>query len=217
MLDLDAALQAFAMAAMAILGETPIPMRQEFEWQLQGRTPVEPPPAERIFALRIVDKPDPASVLHGLEDQLHGLPSYAQALAAMHADPQIGRHVDRLVGTHQTRGRISASAIVNRILSQMAVATGRFAYTADAFRAAWHEVEAALRAETVPVVALAPLPHVRLPAVPVELSPGIVIDRLAEDELRMCLDAGLLAPSFSPGFATAFGGVGLRVTDTVPR
>lgn len=132
--DLDAALRAYAMAAMAILAETPLPMRQDFEWQPQGPIPVEPMPRKRIFVLRIADKPDPAAALHGQEDRLHGLPSYAQALAAMHADPQIGRHVDRLVGTHQTRGRISASAIANSVLSKMAVAAGRFAHTDDAFR-----------------------------------------------------------------------------------
>src|SRR5262245_47683136 len=150
--DLDAALQAYAMAAMAILAETPLPTREEFEWQLQCSTPVEPQPMERIFALRIVHKPDPAAALHRLEDQLHALPSYAQALAAIHADPQIGRHVERLVGTRQTRWRITASAIANRVLSQMAVATGRFTYTDEAFRAAWRELEVALRADRVPVI-----------------------------------------------------------------
>lgn len=72
------------------------------------------------------------------------------------------------------------------------------------FSAKWRQLWDALSSDNVPYVLIAPLPGFSASTFPVELAPDLEIDRLADDEVRHCVAAGVLPlwpsmPLIAPG------------------
>ena len=154
--------------------------------------------------------PDYASLHHHFK--LDTLSKYEPTHVCILADPVVGPQMDRLFGAPDIGGsRIGVDSVLFEFVAAMVDENGVPVFTSETYEAAWTQIMEPLYSPIIRRVAIAPLPGLRVEKVPIELMKDLVIDRLDDDEVRLCIRAGLIRPP-APGFTFVDpqGGMGIR-------
>jgi hypothetical protein len=153
-----------------------------------------------------------------LERMLPSVREYLPCVELLKSDSVIGPHLGRLVGTKQMAMRLEADRIVSLLAHTMLDSDGRPAFKDDRFDEMWREIVEFFGSDCVPFNTVAPLPRLVIPQSPVRLNSEIVLDRLTDEEVTRCWEAGVLRPC-SPRFPfiETEVAIGIRKTTYVPK
>ena len=102
--------------------------------------------------------------------EYQSVPEHAGVLQAVKADPLIGPHLDRLVGTVFSATRIEANNVLWAMLHAMVNEDGTFNFTDERFDSEWQEILQFCRAERFIVKTVAPLPYLTVTSLPLHLN-----------------------------------------------
>lgn len=212
---LRSALRAYTKAAIelaaAAIPESPGAVSAGFrEWERADAN---------MFILR--DRTDPYWIyaIHRLEEQLQALPEYEPARKALQEDADAAELIGAMVGHPAVGGhRVEEAHLVNRLFYEVARINERLSFTDEAFEDAFATFAADLAASTCTYVVVAPLIGMSLNSAPTQLAPGVVLDRLKDDEVVRCLRAGQIRTPLGPTDTEFVGDVaGIRVEHQLPR
>jgi hypothetical protein len=146
-----------------------------------------------------------------------GPPSYEDVVEAIQGDPQFGPLIGCLVGDHSSQVIFNADTVVSRAIQGLAdrreISEGEIRANIEWLRS---ELRAPFRKGTV----LIPTPGLKSDLFPISFEPGLELDRLTEDELTVCVRAGVLKSPF-PGLSDVLlrreDCVGVRIEIEYPR
>jgi hypothetical protein len=152
------------------------------------------------------------------EEWLRSLPEYQTCVECLKSDVVIGPHLDRSVGTSTLSLRLDANQILMSFLYTMLDDEGRLAFTDERFHGKWLELAGFFGASQIAFKMVAPLPRLVVPEFPLRLSNELVLDRLTDDEVTRCYQAGVIRP-LSPRFPLINEevAVGIRKTMLLPK
>jgi hypothetical protein len=213
------AVLAFCEAAGARLAEVDVPRRKGhsfvYDWTRQGDVFVRRERTEVHIGISV-------------RDELHRLPEFAAAVAAIRADSQMGKQVGPWVGSTMGKQlgpwvgsalgstKFSAEDILDQILRAGILDDDPIRVDQGAARQAYEERESALYADKVRFTFVAPLLGLEAQELPIELAEGVEIDALRDREIEHCLSAGLPQHGDS-SMVFVEQLVGLRVPYEVPK
>jgi len=151
------------------------------------------------------------------DEWLASLPNYQTCIESLKSDAVVGPHLDRMVGTSRSTERVMANGILKSLVCAMLDDEG-LAFTDERFCSKWKKLIGFFVADKIPFRTVAPLPHLVAPEFPLRLNDELVLDRLTEDEVTRCYQAGVLRPD-SLQYPLIYGhvAVGIRRTVSLPK
>ncbi len=164
------------------------------------------------FLLISVAKPHPFPAIYRHWPQMQMLPTYQAAHDSILADPILAPQMGQLLGPAGLGGRrVESDHVLLSLLHAMFRDDGTIVFEEEKYEARWREIEEVLYSEKVIQVSVAPLPGFTAPILPIELDEGLTIDKLTDEEIKRCIQTGLLTP-FPPGIPIIDpeGGIGIR-------
>lgn len=144
---------------------------------------------------------DPWIFLYRIRETLHSLPEYTTAREALLADSVFGPQLDRLVGTVLGGHRVESEGFLDGLIVQQ-LRRGSFDFDEEVLLESYLQAESAFYKEELSFTLLLPLVGLTIEDAPIELAPGLELDRLSEEEIGACLELDLLPLPFP-----AYGGV----------
>lgn len=152
-------------------------------------------------------------------ERLRSLPGYAECKEQLEADPVIGPHMNRSVGTNRARMPLSAANVLElltyRFLEDAIEWKGTVAHV-DAFDRVWFSVANFFEGSQVDYVTVAPMPGLSLPEYPLRLTDTMTLDRFTELEVEKCALVGLLE-MFGAGIVGSGMAVGVRIVQPAEK
>jgi hypothetical protein len=154
-----------------------------------------------------------------LTDQwLLSLPHYQSYIECLKSDVVIGRHLDTLVGTTISASRLEANNILTSFVYVMIDEAADVQFSEDKFNAKWKELASFFLSDWIVRTTVAPLPHLSLPFFPLQLNNQLLLDRLTDEEVTRCHQAGVIRPvSLRFPLIFAYEAVGIRTTVSFPK
>ena len=202
------AVRAFVEEAIEVLNRTTSPasltVPDEEHWQR-----VE----DGQFARTTIARPSFVALEKCL-DHVRSLVSYETARSLILADATMGPQMGRLIGAPGFGGRrIDVDDLIRHLIGRMIGDSGGLLFDVGHFERGWSEIVNTLDPPTISREALAPLPGLTAQLLPIELNEGLVIDKLTDDEIRLCIRAAIFQ-AILPGFpfVNPRGGLGIRWT-----
>lgn len=128
---------------------------------------------------------------------LQRIPGCEACVAALTADPTIGRHLGRWVGTEIGPVPYEPWRIIHGTLRPM-LDSDEPVFSDALFDKEWTAVMAALDSDDIPFKTIVLFPLLQLPTFPISLNDQIVLDRFTEDEVTLCVREGLMRPEHRP-------------------
>jgi Apea-like HEPN len=133
------------------------------------------------------------------QDALEKLPERRALCELLKRDPDTSPMIGHLVGVRLSSQILELNFFTDRMMWLMVERTSGLAFDEGVFDELYPGWEAQLRSPAIPIRRLAPLNGFTAPG-PIRLGSHIVIDRMTDDEIVKCLEAGLI-PSFPNGGA----------------
>jgi hypothetical protein len=124
------------------------------------------------------------------------LPDYKTCIECLQADVVVGPHLNRLVGTSISAVHIEPNTIIMPLIKTMLDEEGRLAFFDERFRNKLNELANIFDADRITSRMVAPLPYLVVPAFPLQLNNELVLDRLTDEEVTRCYQAGVIRPNF---------------------
>jgi hypothetical protein len=149
------------------------------------------------------------------EEWLASLSNYQ---TCVESDTVVEPHLDHLVGTRCSAHQITANNILMSLMYAMLDDEGGLAFTEGRFHSKWKKLTGFFGANQIPFKTVALLPYLVAPEFPLQLNEELVLDRLTEDEVTRCYQAGVIRPD-SLRFPLIYGqvAVGIQRTMFLPK
>jgi hypothetical protein len=148
---------------------------------------------------------------------LSSVPGYRGCIERLHADPVIGGHLNRLIGTVSSAQRIEPISVLSALVYAVVDDQEHIEFSDERFNKKWTELEQFFCSDSCLVKLVAPLPGLDLPRFPLLLNSEIELDRFTEEEATRCFHIGLIRP-MSMRFPVIDGKnvVGVRCVTSTP-
>ncbi|TKB69405.1 MAG: hypothetical protein E8D52_10695 [Nitrospira sp.] len=152
------------------------------------------------------------------DEWLNLRPDHEACVECLKADAIIGPHLDRLVGTSISTSRLEANDILKSLIYAMVDDEKHLVFADEKFHIKWQELISSFRADQIVSKTVAPLPYLVVSTLPLRLNNEVVLDRLTDEEVTRCCQAGVIRP-ISPRFPLIYGeiAVGIRRTMVLPK
>ncbi|MGZ8942639.1 MAG: hypothetical protein ACXW00_07730 [Methylobacter sp.] len=141
---------------------------------------------------------------------LFSLPNYQTCVDHLKSDPIIGPHLDSCIGTELFSLPFDPEEILTSLIYTMLDDEGHLVFTDERFDEKWDEWLNLFENDQIPCNMVAPIPYLTLPEYPLRLNCDLVLDRLTDDEVTRCYQAGVIRPD-SPRMPFIPGEIGIRI------
>lgn len=145
------------------------------------------------------------------------IPGWAAAVAALKSVPVVVQQTDRMIGTRRSAHRVEMADVVRSLVLAMQDDHGHLRFTDGVFEDQWSAIADVFDHDIVTYRQVAPIPGIHLDTLPLELQPGVELDRFTDREITRCFAVGVLnAPDRFPVLDEEFA-IGLRVSTPEPK
>lgn len=118
------------------------------------------------------------------EKHLKEEPGYQEIIQAMKTNPQVGQHLDTLVGTARGATRLEANEVLYRLLGNLWKVRQSFAFDEQEFESLYVSWETFFYSPTIPTQLLAPLENFTSTEPEIDFGDGLKIRKLANQEIE---------------------------------
>ena len=130
--------------------------------------------------------------IRSCESRIHALSEYGRLVDVIRSIPEINGQLETLVGTISEARRIEIPHITDHLIWRLAQLTG-LGFDEPWFDQLFEQFRTDLARTSFDYYSISPLLGLTVEVAPLLLEPGVVLDRMTDDEIVRCLSNGFLA------------------------
>lgn len=206
-------LREFYKEALAILNEKlakkqdlPITVKEKFEFKEDGgySQSYEPEILWYIFVDKNVQ-------------ELKKTDIYCKLVRALQDDPQIARHLDTLVGTHEFRMRLDVDICLRALITKLFQEQEDITFEESIFNKVYEEFESYFYRDRVECRLISPLNNFQAESERIELSPGFSIIKIPKEERAEMLSSSRMFGAFPQYQVMPFNEYAFELVLEIPK